>query len=142
MCFWIFLPYFFSCRMLLHGFCLYWFVEFFNYSATDPSAALHCVWMWFAFFFFLCFFFFLDVFFFKHLFFYHMYECFLDSCLCTTRAPGALGGQKRTPDSLKLEFNMDMSHHVVLRIEPRSFTRAASALSHQAICPALLGRVS
>lgn len=94
------------------------------------------------FYFFYVFFFFQVFSFLNICFFYHMYECFLDSCLCTTRAPGALGGQKRTPDSLKLEFNMDMSHHVVLRIEPRSFTRAASALSHQAICPALLGRVS
>lgn len=36
----------------------------------------------------------------------------LDSCLCTTCVPGALGGQKRTADSLELELKMEMIHHV------------------------------
>lgn len=66
------LPYFFSCRMLLHGFCLYCLVEFCRYVATDSSLALHYVWMWFVFLFFLLFF---DIFFFKYLVFYYMYEC-------------------------------------------------------------------
>jgi hypothetical protein len=46
--------------------------------------------------------------------------------------PGAGGVQKRMSDSLELKLQMSVSYHVmwVLRIEPRSSGKAASALNY------------
>ena len=55
----------------------------------------------------------------------------LFACMyCTMRVPGAYGGQKRELDSLRLELQQVVSHHVMLRTEPGFSARATSALIH------------
>lgn len=50
---------------------------------------------------------------------------------------GVCGGQVSNSDSLELELEMLVNHMWVLRIEPGSSTREASALKLYAIAPAL-----
>jgi len=50
--------------------------------------------------------------------------------MCTMCIPSSCGGQKVTvSDPLELELQVLVDHLMVLRVEPRSSARAASALN-------------
>lgn len=65
-------------------------------------------------------------------------DVLLDFVSVCQYVPGAFGGQERTLDTLGLESQAGVSHHVGIKlgIKPKSSGGATSALSHQAISPA------
>lgn len=60
---------------------------------------------------------------------FHVYKCCPHACLCTMSVPGAIRGQSRVLNVLKLELPTAVSYHVVAEIKPGSSGRSIRSMN-------------